>query len=82
MNPDRYVFDILKGSIARRFKKARIACAMEDFTFHDFRHEAVSRLFEKGFNMVEAQTISGHKTLQMLNRYTHLDPKSLLGRLG
>ncbi|WP_321808874.1 site-specific integrase [Burkholderia sp. BCC1993] len=81
-NPDRYVFDILKGSIARRFKKARIACGMEDFTFHDFRHEAVSRLFEKGFNMVEARTISGHKTLQMLNRYTHLDPRSLLGRLG
>ncbi|MGU7843664.1 site-specific integrase [Burkholderia sp. AW33-5] len=82
VNPDRYVFDILKGSIARRFKQARIACDMEDFKFHDFRHEAVSRLFEKGFNMMEAAAISGHKTLQMLKRYTHLDPKSLLTRLG
>ncbi|WP_175752596.1 site-specific integrase [Burkholderia anthina] len=82
VNPDRYVFDILKGSIARRFKLARIACDMEDFKFHDFRHEAVSRLFEKGFNMMEAAAISGHKTLQMLKRYTHLDPRSLLGRLG
>ncbi|OXI91599.1 integrase [Burkholderia sp. AU31652] len=82
VNPDRYVFDILRGSIARRFKPARIACDMEDFKFHDFRHEAVSRLFEKGFNMMEAAAISGHKTLQMLKRYTHLDPRSLLTRLG
>ncbi|UEP39977.1 site-specific integrase [Burkholderia sp. B21-005] len=82
VNSDRYVFDILKGSIARRFKLARIACDMEDFKFHDLRHEAVSRLFEKGFNMMEAAAISGHKTLQMLKRYTHLDPRSLLVRLG
>ncbi len=55
---------------------------MEDLKFHDLRHEAISRLFEKGFNMMEAAAISGHKTLQMLKRYTHLDPRSLLGKLG
>ncbi|HDR9253372.1 site-specific integrase [Burkholderia vietnamiensis] len=82
MRPDRPVFDIRKGSIARRFKKVRVACDMEDLKFHDLRHEAISRLFEKGFNMMEAAAISGHKTLQMLKRYTHLDPRSLLGRLG
>lgn len=82
VRPGRPVFDIRKGSIARRFKKVRIACDMEDLKFHDLRHEAISRLFEKGFNMMEAATISGHKTLQMLKRYTHLDPRSLLGRLG
>ncbi|WP_175999338.1 site-specific integrase [Burkholderia stabilis] len=80
--PGRPVFDIRKGSIARRFKKVRIACDMEDLKFHDLRHEAISRLFEKGFNMMEAAAISGHKTLQMLKRYTHLDPRSLLGKLG
>ncbi|WP_175912662.1 site-specific integrase [Burkholderia sp. BCC1640] len=82
VRPGRYVFDIRKGSIARRFKKVRIACDLEDLKFHDLRHEAISRLFEKGFNMMEVAAISGHKTLQMLKRYTHLDPRSLLGRLG
>ncbi|WP_230952046.1 site-specific integrase, partial [Burkholderia cepacia] len=82
VRPDRPVFDIRKGSIARRFKKVRIACDMEDLKFHDLRHEAISHLFEKGFNMMEVAAISGHKTLQMLKRYTHLDPKSLLSRLG
>jgi integrase len=50
--------------------------------FHDLRHEATSRLFEKGFNPMEVSTITGHKTLQMLKRYTHLRAEDLAKRLG
>lgn len=50
--------------------------------FHDLRPEAVSRLFERGLNMMEVAAISGHKTLQMLKRYTHLTPETLLTKLG
>lgn len=39
--------------------------------FHDMRHEAISRLFKKGLNVMGAAT-TGHKTLDMLKRYTHL----------
>lgn len=68
--------------ITKAFIDARQACGIADLRFHDLRHEAVSRLFEKGFNMMEAATVSGHKTLQMLKRYTHLDPRKLVDRLG
>jgi integrase len=50
--------------------------------FHDLRHEAVSRLFEKGLNVVEVGTISGHKELRVLQRYTHLRASDLVARLG
>lgn len=50
--------------------------------FHDLRHEAVSRLFEKGLNVVEVSTISGHKELRMLARYAHLRAGDLVARLG
>ncbi len=43
-----------------------------DPTFHDLRHEATSRFFEKGLNPMQVASITGHKTLQMLKRYTHL----------
>ena len=33
-----------------------------NFTFHDLRHEAISRMFEKGINVPEVVSISGHKT--------------------
>ncbi|MEY2333070.1 site-specific integrase [Acidithiobacillus ferrianus] len=50
--------------------------------FHDLRHEATSRLFEKGLNPMQVAAITGHKTLQMLKRYTHLRAEDLAKLLG
>ena len=55
---------------------------LEDARFHDLRHEATSRLFERGFNVMEVAAITGHKTLQMLKRYTHLRAEDLARKLG
>jgi len=55
---------------------------IEGLRFHDLRHEAVSRLFEKGLHPMEVAAISGHKTLQMLKRYTHLKAEDLVKKLG
>jgi integrase len=55
---------------------------LQGLRFHDLRHEAVTRLFEKGLNPIEVGMVSGHKTLSMLQRYTHLKPESLSHRLG
>ena len=49
--------------------------------FHDLRHEAVSRLVEAGLGDQEVAAISGHKSMQMLRRYTHLRAEDLVGRL-
>ena len=48
-----------------------------DLTFHDLRHEATSRFFERGLNPMPVAAITGHKTLQMLKRYTHLKAEDL-----
>ena len=50
-------------------------------TFHDLRHEATSHFFEMGFNVMEVSAITGHKTLQILKRYTHLKAEDLAKRL-
>lgn len=52
--------------------------SLEDFRFHDLRHEAASRLFEKGLNQFQVAAITGHKSLQSLQRYTHLRAKDLV----
>ena len=47
------------------------------------RHEAISRLFEDtDLDVMEIRAISGHKTLQMLARYTHLRTHRLADRLA
>jgi integrase len=54
-----------------------------NLTFHDLRHEATSRLFELGiFDVTEVSAITGHKTLQMLKRYTHHNPLRLAKKLN
>jgi integrase len=52
-----------------------------DLRFHDLRHEALSRLSDKGLNVIELAHISGHKTLAMLRRYTHPCHASLIRKL-
>ena len=49
--------------------------------FHDLRHESVSRLVELGLTDQEVAAISGHKSMQMLKRYTHLRAEDLVERL-
>ncbi|HDZ79362.1 MAG TPA: site-specific integrase [Gammaproteobacteria bacterium] len=49
-------------------KKAKI----EDFRFHDLRHSAASYLAMSGASLTEIADILGHKTLQMVKRYSHL----------
>ena len=64
----------------------RYACQrakIQDFTWHDLRHEAMSRLSEKSdFSILELASISGHKTLQMLKKYTHLQAEKLAAKMG
>lgn len=64
------------------WRRAVNRAGIDDLRFHDLRHEAVSRFFERGFNVMEVSAISGHRTLQMLRRYTHLDPIKLAARLA
>jgi integrase len=53
----------------------------DDLRFHDLRHEALSRLSDFGLNVIELAHISGHKTLGMLNRYTHPSHEALLSKI-
>jgi integrase len=61
-----------------RIKKEQ---GLGDVRFHDLRHEAVSRFVEAGFSDQEVSAISGHKSMQMLKRYTHLRAEDLVARI-
>jgi integrase len=70
--------EAVKHSYMRAIRWAEI----EGLRFHDLRHEAITRLFEKGLNIVEVASITGHKDLRMLRRYTHLKAEDLTKKLG
>jgi integrase len=59
-------------------KRAKI----DDLHFHDLRHEAISRFFEKGLTVPEVASISGHRDIRMLMRYAHADKTQLARKLN
>lgn len=69
--------------ITQAFDRVCKRASIEGLRFHDLRHEATSRFFELGtLGIMEVSSITGHKDLQMLKRYTHLRAEDIAVKLG
>ena len=79
---DGSVFGLSANAIWLAWQRTRVSAGIEGLTFHDLRHEAISRMFENtDLDAMEIAKISGHRTLSMLSRYTHLRAHRLAERL-
>ena len=76
------VFPVTPNALRGVWRRAVKKVGIDNLRFHDLRHEATSRFFEKGLNVMEVAAITGHKDLRMLQRYTHLRAEDLAKRLG
>ena len=76
------VLETTANAIRCIWKRTLKALGIENLRWHDLRHEAASRFFEKGLHPLEVASITGHKSLTMLRRYTHLQPEALAAKLG
>ncbi len=65
-----------------RFRLNFIRLGIVGLTFHDTRHEAVSRmvLTQRKLTVFEIMNIVGHSSLKMLKRYTNLRPSELVDK--
>jgi integrase len=79
-NPD-LIFPHKHRSITSAFRAARDRTGIKDLRWHDLRHEAISRLFEMGFDSMVVAKFSGHRDINMLRRYTHIDAAKVLKML-
>ncbi len=69
-------------TIDKLFDACRKKANISDYRLHDFRHEATSRLVERGtLSDIDVASITGHKSMQMLRRYAHLRAENLVGLL-
>lgn len=64
------IFDIKSSSLDTQFRRYRDMAAVENATFHDTRHTALTRLAKIYENPMDLAKISGHRDLrQLLNTY-------------
>lgn len=69
------------SAIKQAWRRSVRRAGIEDLHFHDLRHEAISRLFERGLSLPEVALISGHSDPRMLMRYTHIQSAKLVEKL-
>lgn len=76
------VFSYTANGFKSAWRRLLLATGIAGLHFHDLRHEAISRLFELGtLDVMDVAAISGHRSLAMLKRYTHLKAHRLVARL-
>jgi len=85
VSDDTYVFRNPKsGKPYTSFYSAwfivRDNAGLSDVRIHDLRHTFASLLVNKGVSLYEVQTLLGHSSMQMTQRYAHLAPDLLHSR--
>lgn len=74
-------FETTGNAVRLAWSRLTKRAGIEDLHFHDLRHEAISRLFEKGLSVAEVALISGHRDVRQLFRYTHLRAEDIAKKL-
>ena len=75
-------------SVKAAFNSARKKAGLSDVRFHDLRHTFASRLVQGGVPLYDVMHLMGHKSLDMVQLYSHLGPDyqkgaiEVLNRLG
>jgi Phage integrase family. len=72
-----YIFPYDSRSIGAAFTRACRVLGIDDLRFHDLRHEATSRLFERGYQIHEVAQFTLHESWNELKRYTNLRPEKV-----
>jgi integrase len=63
--------------IKKPWQTALARAEITNLRFHDIRHSFATLAARQGASNLELATAMGHRTLQMLQRYTHLEADSV-----
>lgn len=80
-NTQNRVFPISTSCLRMAWDRLTRKAKLHDLHFHDLRHEAISRYFEKGLTVPEVASISGHREIRMLLRYAHAEQTRVVDKL-
>jgi integrase len=74
------IFPYESRSISSAFTRACKVLGIENLTFHDLRHRAVTDLFRAGYPVHEVAHFSLHRSWQTLKRYMNATPDQVVLR--
>jgi len=77
---DEQIFPYNSRSVSASFTRACKVLGIVDLRFHDLRHNAVTRLFARGYQVHEVPAFSLHRSWATLKRYTNTKPEDVVLR--
>ena len=81
-NPDKKALAKITSQLSRQFDRIFQAAGCNDLNFHDMRHEATSRLYERTtLSDLKIASITGHRDPRQLKRYANLRASALADHL-
>ncbi len=78
---DGGLFGVKSGALSTLFKRGVSKTDIVDLTFHDTRHEAITRLANK-LDVLDLARMVGHRDIKQLLTYYNKTAKELAGQLG
>ena len=79
---DEGLFTLTGDGVQYRLELARVRAKLPHVRFHDLRHEALSRMADRGLTIGELSNQSGHRTAQVLLGYINKRAADIKGKLG
>jgi integrase len=76
------IFPMAPNAFRLSWQRVRDRAGLHGLHFHDLRHEAVSRFFERGLTIPEVALVSGHRDARMLFRYAHPMREAIAAKIG
>lgn len=80
-NESGRLWSLDSGQLSSMFRKYRDKCNIEDLTFHDTRHEAITRLAKK-LKVLDLARMTGHRDLNMLQIYYNESAEDIAEKLN
>lgn len=68
---------VFPHDIRKAWETARRRADLENFRWHDLRHDCASRMAASGASLLDIQFVLGHKTPAMSLRYTHMNDQRM-----
>lgn len=71
------LFDLTPYAVTQAFRRAARLAKVYNVCFHSLRHTAITNAAEKGLSTIQLMAVSGHKTITMLSRYSHIKAENV-----
>lgn len=80
--PMERLFTVSESALARFWGQALKQCNITGLTWHDLRHEALTRMHKLGMGLPELQAQAGHTTPMMTMRYVNITDCDIANKYG